>query len=312
MKRISNQIKTRNLLWICLLLSSFAKSSSLRAQALAIDSILQTFVESYKYDPMAMNASFGIKVDEDWWHVDVERKEEPYLVGKNKQYTFHHYGPNLVNLTQGPPSEPTWYFRFSDFNTLMKIASKEWTASTAAAKSTPSDEVAMDIEDMPGFHSDQQATALAYVTLEHFWKKDQVEVTRFSRESSLPSHGAAIVSLYTMKDKRIAWFSLGKEEVANGDRDLDRSQIPNLFIITKGKGKAIVGEEEIELEPGMSVFVGPYVRHVFYNSNDEPLEGILVLFGDNIDYAQGQSYISFLEEEYKFYRENELKTTSPE
>lgn len=43
------------------------------------------------------------------------------------------------------------------------------------------------------------------------------------------------------------------------------------------------------MEARMSVFVGPYVKHVFYNPNEEPLEGILVLFGDSIDYATGQS-----------------------
>jgi len=44
----------------------------------------------------------------------------------------------------------------------------------------------------------------------------------------------------------------------------------------------------------MSVFVGPYVRHVLYNPNEEPLEGILVPFGDNIDFATGsRTWISW-------------------
>lgn len=72
--------------------------------------------------------------------------------------------------------------------------------------------------------------------LEHFWKSDPAEVTRFSRDSSLPSHGATLVALCTMKHKRIAWFSLGQEEVANADRGLGKSQIPNLFIFTRGRG----------------------------------------------------------------------------
>ena len=111
-----------------------------------------------------------------------------------------------------------------------------------------------------------------------------------------------------MKDKRINWFSLGTQEVANGDRGLDKGQVPNLFIITNGKGKAQIGEEEMDLEPGMSVFVGPYVKHVLYNPYKEPLEGILILFGDNIDYAKGQSYLEFLEKEYEFYNVNEAAT----
>jgi len=71
------------------------------------NTILQSFVESYKTDPMARSVTFGIAVGDDWWHVISERKEEGYKVGKKKQYTFHNYGPNEVTLHQGKPKEPT-------------------------------------------------------------------------------------------------------------------------------------------------------------------------------------------------------------
>ena len=275
------------------------------AQEQSTELILDRFVESYKNDPMTVSATFGIKVGEDWWTVNAIRAQEAYLVGKKKQYTFHNFGPHQVTLKKGKPGEPTWYFRLTDRSILEKINEKVWTASTAAAKSTGADVVALDIMDMEGYNSTQKSTAVSYMVLEHFWKRDAAEVTRFSRASSLPNHGAQLVSLYTMKDKRIGWFSLGTEEAANADRGLDKSQVPNLFIITKGKGKAQIGEEEIALEPGMSVFVPPYVKHILYNPNEEPLEGILILFGDNIDYATGQSYMDFLEKEYDFYEANE-------
>lgn len=262
-------------------------------------------MESYRHDPMALDADFGIRVGELWWHVRVRRAEHPYAAGKQNQYTFHDFGPHTISLESGPPPVPTWFFRFDDPEIFRKISSGELTASTAAARSTGADYVTFDLADMEGFSSTQQHTALGYLTMEHFWKKDPAEVTRFNRDSSLPSHGAQIVSLYTMKDKRISWFTLGQEEAANADRGLDKSQIPNLIIITKGHGRAQIGEQELELEPGMSVFIGPYVKHVFYNPNPEPLEGILVLYGDNIDYATGQSYPAFLEAEYAFYGENQ-------
>lgn len=302
--------KANKLTTIMLLLAIALGSISTYAQEETTESILQTYVDSYVNDPMALSANFGIKVGDEWWTVSVERLEEPYQVGKKKQYTFHNYGPHIVTLRAGKPKEPTWYFGFADRATLDNINNQVWTASTAAAKSTSADVVALDILDMEGFDSNQQATAIAYQTLEHFWKRDVGEVTRFSRDSSLPSHGAQIVALYTMKDKRISWFTLGTEEVANGDRGLDKGQVPNLFIITNGKGKAQIGDEEMDLEPGMSVFVGPYVKHVLYNPYEEPLEGILILFGDNIDYAKGQSYVEFLEKEYQFYGTNEAATSS--
>lgn len=267
--------------------------------------ILQAFADSYRTDAMAMDADFGIRVEGDWWQVKVRRKETPYAVGKQKQYTFHEFGPNEVVLSKGMPETPTWFFRFDSKEVLDKIYTGALTASTAAARSTGADYVAFDQEDMEGFRSTHGDIALSYLTMEHFWKRDPVEVTRFSRDSSLPSHGAQLVSLYTMKDKRIAWFTLGQEEAANADRGLDKSQVPNLIIVTKGRGIAEVGDQVIDLEPGMSLFVAPYMKHVFYNPNPEPLEGILVLYGDNIDYALGQSYLDFLEAEYQFYAENE-------
>ncbi|WP_299159114.1 hypothetical protein [uncultured Eudoraea sp.] len=267
--------------------------------------ILQSFVESYKTDPMALSVTFGIAVGEEWWHVVSERKEEGYKVGKKKQYTFHNYGPNEVTLHQGKPKEPTWYFKFADASVLQKINAKVWTASTANARSTSADEVGLDILSMDGFIYTQKTDAISYQVLEHFWKKDAIEITHFTRDNTLPSHGAEIVSLYTMKDKRIGWFSLGTDEAANADERLEKGQVPNLMIFTKGKGKGLFGEEEFDIEPGMSVFIGPYVKHVIYNPYEEPLEGILVLFGDNIDFAKGQSYLEFLEREQDFLEENE-------
>ena len=269
------------------------------------NTILQSFVESYKTDPMARSVTFGIAVGDDWWHVISERKEEGYKVGKKKQYTFHNYGPNEVTLHQGKPKEPTWYFKFADASVLEKIDSKVWTASTANARSTAADKVGLDILSMDGFQYTQKTDAVSYQVLEHFWKKDAIEITRFTRDNTLPSHGAELVSLYTMKDKRIGWFTLGTDETANADRRLDKGQVPNLMIFTNGKGKGLFGEEEFDIEPGMSVFIGPYVKHVIYNPYEEPLEGILVLFGDNIDFAKGQSYLEFLEKESDFLESNE-------
>lgn len=268
--------------------------------------ILQSFVESYKNDHMAQTVSFGIKVGEDWWNVTSLRKQSGYAVGKEMQYTFHNFGPHDVTLQKGKPDSPTWYFHFANREVLDNIYKKVWTASTASAKSFGSDIVGLNIYDMDGFKSGIKEDAIAYEIMEHFWKKDPVEITYFSRDGSLPTHGAEHVGLYTMKDKRIGWFSIGPEEAANSERGLDKGQVPNLFIITKGKGRADFGDGDVELKPGMSVFIPPYVKHVLYNPYDEPLEGILVLFGDNIDFARGKSYMDFLELQHDFYKTYDL------
>lgn len=282
------------------------QAGGLNAQTESIENMLQHFTESYRSDPMAHTANFGIKVGDQWWSVQSLRKQEGYKVGKKKQYTFHHYGPHEVVLTQGKPSEPTWYFDFADKGVLDHIYSGKWTASTASAKSRGTDKVGLNIRDMEGFNSGIRDDAFAYEVMEHFWKSDPVEITYFTRDQSLPTHGVDHVGLYTMKDKRIGWFSIGPEQAANAERGLDKGQVPNLFIITKGKGKAELGEQVVELKPGMSIFIAPYVKHVIYNPYDEPLEGIVVLFGDNIDFALGKSYMDFLEQQHEFYEHYDL------
>jgi len=195
----------------------------------------------------------------------------------------------------------------AESSVLDKLNEDVWNAGTASMRSMPSDKVAFDIKAMEGFEMNHKTDAITYQVMEHFWKRGSVEITSFARDKSLPTHGASAVSLYTMKDKRIAWFSINKEEKANADPRMDKGQVPNLMIFTKGKGKALFADKEIDVEAGMSVFIGPYVKHVIFNPNDEPLEGILVLYGDNIDFALGQSYLDFLEKQYQFLESNENK-----
>ncbi len=264
-----------------------------------IRDILQTFADSYKNDVMALTTTFGIQIGDKWWHIHAERKQEGYKAGKRKQYTFHNYGPNIVILHEGKPEEPTWYFKMVDRSVLDKINTGIWTSGTASMRTTPADVVALDDLVMEGYKSDMRWTAINYQVSEHFWKKDAVEITYFTRDSSLPTHGVSAVSLYNMKDKRIAWFSINNDEVANNSPQLDKSQVPNLIIFTKGKGKALLADQEVEVKAGMSIFVGPYMKHVILNPYDEPLEGILILYGDNSDFAKGKSYLDFLEEQYE-------------
>lgn len=303
MKTKSNSKKKQFILFFIWSLTGII---SINAQTKTTEEILQGFVESYKKDHLAHTITFGVLVGEDWWHVISERKQEGYKVGKQNQYTFHNFSPHEVTLHQGKPNIPTWYFHFANKDVLDKIDQEIWTTSTASAKSYGSDVVGLNVRDIEGFKSGIKDDAKAYEVMEHFWKKGQVEISYFKRDSSLPTHGVDHVGLYTMKDKRIGWFSIGPEQAANAERGLDKGQVPNLFIVTKGKGRAELGDEIIELEAGMSVLVPPYVKHVIYNPYNEPMEGILVLFGDNIDFARGKSYMDFLEQQHEFYEQYDL------
>jgi len=293
---------------ICLLLSMIIVLNG-HAQEKTTEAILQGFTESYKTDHMAQTITFGVLVENDWWYVAAKRTQEGYKVGDKKQYTFHNFSPHEVSLHKGKPTTPTWYFHFANKTVLDNIDQQKWTAATASAKSFGSDVVGLNIRDMEGFRSGIKEDAIAYEIMEHFWKKGQAEITYFQRDGSLPTHGVDHVGLYTMKDKRIGWFSIGPEQAANTERGLDKGQVPNLFIVTKGKGKAELGDEMVDLEPGMSIFIPQYVKHVIYNPYKEPMEGVVVLFGDNIDYARGQSYMDFLELQHEFYQSYDQNIT---
>lgn len=87
--------------------------------------------------------------------------------------------------------------------------------------------------------------------------------------------------------------------------------MPNLFIITSGRGTLHSDDGPIALEPGLSVFVPQFVRHELVNNGSEPLEGILVLYGDNADFGFGTSYPTFMQDLNQFYRTYPFRKPTP-
>lgn len=284
------------LLLSCILLLSFTPAfggASDAADADPVRAALERFVADYRRDPMLLDADFGIRVGERWFHVSARRSQTP--VPHRDRYTFHRLGPHQATLAEGQPSGPTWFFDLAAPEVLADIDAGRITAGTAAMRSFASDRAMVGIADMPGFASDPGDVAAAYHAMTHFWARGVPEVTRFSREASLPTHGASLVALHTEKDKRLAWFSIGPEEAANDDPRLESGQVPNLFIVVRGRGVLESDDGPVPIEAGTSVFVAPYVRHVIRNTGSEPLEGVLVLFGDNGDFVHGRSWPDHLD-----------------
>ena len=296
----------RLLVLVCVVsLSLVAATASGQEPEQSIAAMLKHFSEDYKTDPMAIGANFGVKVGEEWWSVSVERKQEAYA--ENERLTFHNAGPHQVVLKAGTPETATWYFEIAHKSILDKFYDGTLNAGTASMQSFDSDQVALEIRSMEGYKLDAGAEALMYHTMSHFWVTGIPEIVTFGRDKTLPTHGADAAGLYNMKDKRIAWFSIGKDEAANEDPRLEFGQVPNLFIFTKGRGKADFGEGVIDVHEGMSVFAGPYVKNVISNPYDEPLEGILILYGDNPDFAFGKSYMDYVEDQYRFLSDYPFK-----
>ena len=269
------------------------------AEIARAEAFLEDFVADYANDPMAIDARFGIRMGQQWWSVAVTRKETATARGR---LTDHSFGPHAVTLTRGAPAEPTWYFDIASLAVLEKIASGEVNAGTAAMQSFGSDRVGVETRDMEGFKSTSGDEADLYLALSHFFTKGKPEVTRFGRDNALMTHGAQATALHMMKGFRILHFSIGPQEVVNDDPRLEFGQMPNLFIVTSGKGTMYSDDGPMVLEKGMSVFVAQFVKHKMVNTGDEPLEGVLVLYGDNSDFGFGTSYPAYLQDLNEFHR----------
>ncbi len=270
--------------------------------------ILADFAEDYSRDHMALNTTFGIKLDERFWTVSVKRKETASARGR---LTDHSFGPHDVLLTPGEPAKPTWYFEIADMNVLRLIASGKVNAGTAAMQSFGSDEVGVETRDMTGFKSTSGDEADLYLVLSHFFTKGKPEVTRFGGDTSLETHGAMATALNTMKGFRVAFFSIPPQGHANADPRLSFGQMPNQFIVTSGKGTLFTDDGPMVLEKGMSAFVPQFVKHEMVNDGDEPMEGVLVLYGDNSDFAFGTSYPAYLQDLNEWHRQYEFGKPEP-
>lgn len=280
-------------------------SAQEQAEAAAI---LADFAEDYRHDPMAIDATFGIKLDDRFWTVEVRRRETATPRGR---LTDHAFGPHEVALSEGEPQTPTWYFEIADIDVLRLIAAGKVNAGTAAMQSFGSDRVGVETRDMKGFRSTSGDEADLYLALSHFFTKGKPEITRFGRANSLETHGAQATALHMMKGFRVAHFSIGPQEVVNEDPRLEAGQVPNLFVVTSGTGTLYSDDGPIALEAGMSVFVQQFVKHRLVNDGTEPLEGVLVLYGDNSDFAFGTSYPGYLQDLNEWHRHYPFAGPSP-
>jgi mannose-6-phosphate isomerase-like protein (cupin superfamily) len=260
--------------------------------------ILERLANDYRTDPMAIDGLFGIKLADRFWTVEIARKES---ATKRGRLTDHQFGPHQVTLTIGEPARPTFLYVIANMDVLRLIATGKVNAGTAAMQSFGSDQVGVETGQMDGFEMTSSAEAELYHHMSHFFTTGVPEITYFGPENSLETHGAQMTALHFMKGVRIGYFTLQPQQTANQDVRLQEGQMPNLFIVTKGRGVGYLGDGKIDLKPGMSVFIPPFVRHEITAVGDEPMEGVLVLYGDNSDFAFGTSYPAFLQDLYDFY-----------
>jgi hypothetical protein len=247
-----------------------ATASALAAGDDAPDDILRRYADDYRSDPMLVDADFGVQVGGAWWRVTSRKGVD----GK----------PNEVVLETGQPGKPTWYFTIDSADSLRQLDRGEVTFGTLAGKARMSDKVAMDAAFMPGYTPDARTPGGAfYETFTkvgfHFWYRGSPEIVPFGSQRMREIHGADSTALYYQPGLRTIWFSLKNGQHANrGGGGVGPWK--KLLVFVNGAGKALIGDQTVDVKAGDRLFVPPRATNEVWNDSATPLEGVLIIFGE--------------------------------
>lgn len=245
-----------------------ALSMATASPAWATDSareILQRFVDDYRSDPMLVEATFGVDIAGDRYHV-VSRKTDT--------------GDSEVTLREGFPEGETWYFTLDDMSVLHRLDERSINAGTAMAKAFSTDETPMDIANTEGFQPGEGFLNEILKVTFHFWNRGFPELIPFNDQVTRFTHGTDAVIFYYQPGFRSGWFSIKQGHHVNADPKSRTNPFPSLLVFTRGEGTALIGGEEVTVSAGQALFIPPEISHQFLNENDAPLEGVLLMFGE--------------------------------
>jgi len=183
-----------------------------------------------------------------------------------------------VKVRAGEPDKPTFLFT-TDLSTLRKIDKGEINALTAAGRAKASDSAPVDIKFMPDVQPSPEVMKKIFHYGFHFFIPGTPEIIYFDEAHSRFVHGGNVVIFYYTTGLRTAWYQVKKGMVINQDESDQVNPFPTLFICTRGEGRAKLGGKTITLKKGMMVYIPAGMSHMFWNENDEPMEGIIIMFG---------------------------------
>ncbi|MEM6378953.1 MAG: cupin domain-containing protein, partial [Bacteroidota bacterium] len=88
------------------------------------------------------------------------------------------------------------------------------------------------------------------------------------------------VVFYYEKALRTAWYRVLPQERVREDPREQAMPFPMMIVAIKGTTKGIVGDKELELAEGNTIFIPPFTHHKWWNETNEPTEAILIMFGE--------------------------------
>lgn len=252
---------------ICMLLIS---STFLSAQSdetpQSTESILKTFAADYAKDQhFKTDWIFGVEVGKEQWTIEAIAKTDQQKAS--------------VKVLKGFPTTPTFYFKTTAW-ALQDIAAGKMNALTGAVKAFSTDYAPFDLEVMDGYQPDQNFVAEVLPLMFHFWTKGTPEIIPFGPQYARNTHGAQASIFYYQPGLRSGYGTIFPGQHANENPSSQTNPFPSLIIITKGIVTARLDGKIQEISHGNAIFIPPGMKHEFMNNQEEPVEFILLMFGD--------------------------------
>lgn len=230
------------------------------------EAILNSFVSDFSQDPFARQMLFGFQVDEDRWHMSIEKDST---------------GGLTALLKNGFPNTPILYWEM-DSKTL-RWFDKGLNGETATSRAQANDPYPLQTratEGFPRYTINEGLNDFLEQLRLHFWARGFPETFILSKEVARMSHGGYVVGLVYAEGMRTIWFQLDPGQHVNKDPIEQKNPFHSLVIVTRGKYKAKIGGEELLFEEGHSYLIPAEVSHEFWNPFDNPAEGILIMYGE--------------------------------
>jgi len=230
------------------------------------ENILKAFVHDFSMDPFAREMVFGFKVDEDQWHMIIEKDSTGALT------SF---------LKNGFPNTPILYWEM-DSQTLSWL-DKGLNGETATARAQANDPYPLRTRATDGFPRytiNKELNEFLEGLRLHFWTRGLPETFMLSKDVARLSHGGYVVGLVYAEGLRTMWYQLDPGQHVNEDPIDQKNPSHSLIIVTRGKFNAKIDGKELIFKEGHSYLVPAGVSHEFWNSFENAAESILIMYGE--------------------------------
>jgi mannose-6-phosphate isomerase-like protein (cupin superfamily) len=180
-------------------------------------------------------------------------------------------------LHQGEHETPIMTLMMSS-ETLGRIHRGEMTAFTAGGKGSGADVAPLEIQfgAAAGELRDPKGTLLGF--LQHFFARERPERIALGESHSRVVHGAHAIPMYYASGFRSAWYLVKEGQHLNEPGDTN--PYPQAFVIISGRGRAKIGEYEVDVHAGESYYIPEDSDHVLWPAPGEALEVIWFAWGE--------------------------------